>query len=343
MSTTTLPTRPIGASRVSAIALGCMGLSHGYGHRPDAADARALLHAALDAGVTLFDTAALYGFGANESLVGPVLKPHRDRITLASKGGLVGARGDDGVLRRVMDGRPEALRRHCEDSLERLGTDVIDLYYLHRWDRRVPIEESVGAMARLKDEGKIRALGLSEVGAATLRRAHREHPIAALQSEYSLWSRNAELGTLAACRELGVAYVAFSPLGRGFLTGALSGVGALESDDLRTKMPRFAPEVFARNLRLLTPLQTVADRLGCTRAQLALAWLLHQGEHVIALPGTTRVAHLHDNLGGASLALDPATLAELDVLFAPDRIGGDRYVPAAQREVDTEKFPFESV
>ncbi|MEB2349501.1 MAG: aldo/keto reductase [Comamonadaceae bacterium] len=343
MSAATLPYRTLGPFSVGSIALGCMGLSHGYGRRPSEEGARALLHAALDAGVTLFDTAALYGFGANESLVGPVLRPHRAHITLASKGGMAGVRGDDGVVRRVIDGRPEAIRRNCEDSLRRLGTDVIDLYYLHRWDRRVPIEESVGAMARLKEEGKIRALGLSEVSAATLRRAHREHPIAALQSEYSLWSRNAELGTLAACRELGVAYVAFSALGRGFLTGALADVTQLDGGDLRLKMPRFAPEVFTRNHRLLAPLQTVAERLGCTRAQLALAWLLHQGEHVVALPGTTRVAHLRENLGAATLALDPITLAELGVLFAPDRVEGDRYALAAQREVDTEKFPFESV
>ena len=338
-----LPPRAIGPFSVSSIALGCMGLSHGYGQRADAAQARALLHAALDAGVTLFDTAALYGFGANESLVGPVLKPHRQRITLASKGGLAGEPGEDGVLRRVMDGRPEAIRRHCEASLQRLGTDVIDLYYLHRWDRRVPIEESVGAMARLKDEGKIRALGLSEVGVEALRRAHREHPIAALQSEYSLWSRNAELGTLAACRELGIAYVAFSALGRGFLTGRLTDVQRLEPGDLRARMPRFAPEVYAQNLRLLEPLQFVAERLGCTRAQLALAWLLHQGEHVIALPGTTQVEHLQENLGAAAVQIDPVTLSELGTLFAPERIVGDRYVLAAQREVDTEKFPFESV
>ena len=335
------PERSIASFTVGSIALGCMGLSHGYGQRPDPESARALVHAALDAGVTLFDTAALYGFGANETLVGPWLRPHRAHITLASKGGLVGARGDDGVMRRVMDGSPEALRRHCEDSLTRLGTDVIDLYYLHRWDQRVPIEESVGAMARLKEEGKIRALGLSEVGEAALRRAHREHPIAALQSEYSLWSRNAELGTLAACRELGVAYVAFSALGRGFLTGRLTDVRSLASDDLRATMPRFAPDSYAQNLRLLPPLQHLAERLGCTPAQLALAWLLHQGEHVIALPGTTQVAHLHENLGAATVQIDAAGLAELDALFAPERIIGDRYALGAQREVDTEKFSFE--
>ena len=213
--------RQLGPFTVTSVGLGCMNLSHAYGHPPSTEQAHAVLHAALDAGVTLFDTAALYGFGANEELVGPVLKPHRSRITLCSKGGMAGVRGDDGVMKRVIDGHPKTLRQNCEDSLRRLGTDVIDLYYLHRWDKRVPIEESIGEMARLKDEGKIRALGVSEIGAEALRRAHREHPIAALQSEYSLWSRNAELGTLQACAELGIAYVAFSPVGRAFLTGKL--------------------------------------------------------------------------------------------------------------------------
>ena len=196
--------RPLGPFSVANVALGCMNFCHAYGNPVSTEQSHAVLHAALDAGVTLFDTAALYGFGASESLIGPVLKPHRNQITLASKCGMAGVRGEDGVMRRVIDGRPKTLRQNCEDSLKRLGTDVIDLYYLHRWDRNVPIEESVGEMARLKEEGKVRALGLSEVGADALRRAHKEHPIAALQSEYSLWSRNAELGTLAACKELGI-------------------------------------------------------------------------------------------------------------------------------------------
>ena len=330
--------RPTAAQRVS---LGCMNLSHAYGQPPSVEQAQAVLHAALDAGVTLFDTAALYGFGANERLVGPVLAPHRDRITLCSKGGMAGVAGDDGVLRRVIDGHPKTLRQNCEDSLRRLGTDVIDLYYLHRWDPRVPIEESVGEMARLKNEGKIRALGLSEVGVDILRRAHREHPIAALQSEYSLWSRNAELGTLAACRELGIAYVAFSPLGRAFLTGALQDVSSLAPGDIRTTMPRFAADAYARNLQLLAPMQTIAQEAGCTLAELAIAWVLHQGEHIIALPGTTSVAHLHEDLRGGTIALNAPTLAALDALFPPQAIVGDRYAPQGQREVDTEKFPFE--
>lgn len=333
--------RQHGPFSVGAIGLGCMNICHAYGAPVSEADAERLLLAALDQGVTHFDTAALYGFGANESLVGPVLAPHRSRITLCSKGGMAGVAGDDGVVRRVIDGHPKTLRKNCEDSLRRLGTDVIDLYYLHRWDPRVPIEESVGEMARLKDEGKIRALGLSEVGVDNLRRAHREHPIAALQSEYSLWSRNAELGTLAACKELGIAYVAFSPLGRAFLTGVLQDVGSLVSGDIRTAMPRFAPDAYARNLRLLEPMRAIAQEEDCTLAELAIAWVLHQGEHIIALPGTTSVEHLQEDLRGGDVQLSARALAALDALFQPEAIAGDRYALQGQREVDTEKYDFE--
>ncbi|WP_417283490.1 aldo/keto reductase [Comamonas sp.] len=336
-----MQTRQLGLFTVSNIALGCMNFSHAYGASPSVEQSHAVLHAALDAGVTLFDTAALYGFGANESLIGPVLKPHRNHITLASKCGMAGVRGDDGVMRRVIDGRPKMLRQNCEDSLQRLGTDVIDLYYLHRWDKNVPIEESVGEMARLKEEGKIRALGLSEVGADALRRAHKEHPIAALQSEYSLWSRNAELGTLAACKELGIAYVAFSPVGRAFLTGKLQEVSALVKGDIRATMPRFALESYARNLRLLVPMQAVAEKADCTLAELAIAWVLHQGEQVIALPGTTSVDHLHEDIRGGSAKLSAELLAELNDIFKPEAIAGDRYALQGQGEVDTEKFGFE--
>ncbi|MFT3813203.1 MAG: aldo/keto reductase [Acidovorax sp.] len=335
--------RQIGPFTAAPVALGCMNFCHAYGSPVSTEQSHAVLHAALDAGVTLFDTAALYGFGASESLIGPVLKPHRSRITLASKGGMAGVRGDDGVMRRAINGHPKALRQNCEDSLRRLGTDVIDLYYLHRWDPRVPIEESVGAMARLKDEGKIRALGLSEVGVDTLRRAHKEHPITALQSEYSLWSRNAELGTLQACKELGIAYVAFSPLGRAFLTGALQDVGGFVQGDIRATMPRFAPDAYARNLQLLAPMQAIAHEAGCTLAELAIAWVLHQGEHIIALPGTTSVAHLHEDVRGGAVQIGAATLAALHDLFQPGRITGDRYALQGQREVDTEKYPFETV
>lgn len=333
--------RPLGPFSVANVALGCMNFCHAYGSPVSTEQSHAVLHAALDAGVTMFDTAALYGFGASESLVGPVLKPHRSRITLASKGGMAGVRGEDGVMRRVIDGRPQTLRQNCEDSLQRLGTDVIDLYYLHRWDKNVPIEESVGEMARLKEEGKIRALGLSEVGVDALRRAHKEHPIAALQSEYSLWSRNAELGTLAACQELGIAYVAFSPMGRAFLSGKLQQVDSLVKGDIRATMPRFAADNYAQNLRLLGPMQAVADKVGCTLAELAIAWVLHQGEHVIALPGTTRVDHLQEDVRGGSVALSATLLAELDAIFQPEAVVGDRYSRQAQGEVDTEKYAFE--
>ena len=329
--------RQIGPFSVSAIGLGCMNLSHAYGAPPPAADAERLLLRAIDLGVTLFDTAALYGFGANEALVGRVLKPHRHQITLCSKGGMAGVQFDDG-MRRVIDGTPKAIRRNCEDSLRRLGTDVIDLYYLHRWDKRVPIEESVGEMARLKAEGKVRALGLSEVSAATLRRAHAEHPMAALQTEYSLCTRNPEIAVLDACRALGVAFVAFSPLARGFLTGALPDVAALHAQDIRRNMPRFDAENHPANLRLLAGFAGIASQVGCSPAQLALAWLLAQSEPLIAIPGTTHLAHLAENCAATSVPLDPASRAAVHALINQHTVVGRRYNAAAQAEVDTEQF-----
>ena len=333
-----MKTRRIGPFSVSAIGLGCMNLSHAYGTPPSADEAERLLHAALDGGVTLFDTAALYGFGANESLVGPVLKPQRSRITLCSKGGMAGVTGDDGKTVRVIDGRPDTIRRNCEDSLRRLATDVIDLYYLHRWDKRVPIAESVGAMADLLRQGKVRALGLSEVSAATLRKAHAEHPISALQSEYSLWSRNPEIAVLEACRELDIALVAFSPVARAFLTGTLHDLTNLEAKDLRRSMPRFEPAHYERNLKLLDGYGAIADEVGCTPAQLALAWLLHRDERVVPIPGTTSRVHLQENLDAARVSLSPAQMARLDAHFDPKAISGPRYNPATRAEVDSEEF-----
>ncbi len=329
--------RRIGPFQVAPIGLGCMNLSHAYGAPPPADAAERLLLAALDAGVTLFDTAALYGFGANETLVGRVLRPHRARIVLASKCGMAGVQCDAG-MRRVIDGRPEAIRRNCEDSLRRLGTDTIDLYTLHRWDKRVPIEESVGAMARLKDEGKVRALGLSEVSAATLRRAHAEHPIAAVQSEYSLWTRNPEIGVLAACREIGAALVAFSPVARGWLGASPADPASFDAKDIRRTMPRFAGDAWAANLRLLDGVRAVAADAQCSVPQLALAWLLARGEQVVPIPGTTQLAHLHENLGAARVAPAPALVARLDALLTPHAIAGARYSAASQTEVDTEEF-----
>ncbi|MEJ8814070.1 aldo/keto reductase [Variovorax ureilyticus] len=333
-----MQTRKIGPFEVSAIGLGCMNLSHAYGVPPSAEEGERVLLAALDAGETLFDTAALYGFGANEQLVGRVLKPHRQRITLCSKGGMGGVKGDDGVVRRVIDGRPETLRSNCEDSLRRLGTDVIDLYYLHRWDKKVPIEESIGAMSRLVEEGKVRALGLSEVSAATVRRAHAVYPIAAVQTEYSLWTRNPEIAVLAACREIGAAFVAFSPLARAFLTGVLTDVSSLDAKDIRRPMPRFSPENYTLNLKLLPPFEALAREAGCTPAQLALGWLLDQGPDIVPIPGTTRVDHLRENLAAADVKLDAAVIARAGELINQSTVIGNRYAAQATQEVDTEEF-----
>jgi aryl-alcohol dehydrogenase-like predicted oxidoreductase len=332
-----LKTRNIGPQAVSAIGLGCMNLSHAYGTPPSAEAGEALLLSALDQGVTLFDTAALYGFGANETLVGRVLKPHRGRITLCSKGGMAGVMFPDG-MKRVIDGRPETVRRNCEDSLKRLQTDVIDLYYLHRWDQSVPIEDSVGAVSRLVDEGKVRLLGLSEVSAATLRRAHAVHPVAAVQSEYSLWTREPEIAVLAACQQLGAAFVAFSPVGRAFLTGALLDVASLEAKDIRRSMPRFEAATYAANLALLPAYEALAREAGCTPAQLALAWLLTRGDHVIPIPGTASLAHLREDLGAESVSLDPSLRVRLDALINQRTVKGARYSAQSQSEVDTERF-----
>jgi len=329
--------RQVGPFNVSAIGLGCMNLSHAYGTPISPEQGERVLLAALDAGVTLFDTAALYGFGSNETLVGRVLKAHRQKITLASKGGMAGVQFADGI-KRVIDGRPEALRRNCEDSLRRLRTDVIDLYYLHRWDKSVPIEDSVGAMAELVQAGKVRALGLSEVSAATLRRAHAVHPIAALQTEYSLWTRNPEIAVLETCRELGTAFVAFSPVARGFLCNTPLDPAALDAKDIRRSMPRFEPANYAANLSLLPAYVALAKELGCTPAQLALAWLLHKAAHIIPIPGTTSHAHLLDDLGASQVLLDTSAMARLEGLINQQTVHGARYGAQASGEVDTESF-----
>jgi len=331
-------TRRIANFEVSAIGLGCMNLSHAYGAPVPPEQGERVLLTALDAGVTLFDTAALYGFGANETLVGRVMKPHRHRFTLASKCGMQGVDvNGDGKPVRVIDGRPDTLRQTCEDSLRRLQTDVIDLYYLHRWDQRVPIEDSVGALADLVRAGKIRSIGLSEVSAATLRRAAAVHPIAALQTEYSLWTRNPEIAVLDACRELGTAFVAFSPVARGFLCGPMD-VNALDAKDIRRAMPRFSPDHYAANARLLPAYQALAAEAGCTPAQLAIAWLLQRGEHIIPIPGTTSVDHLLEDLGAAKVQLSADVVARVEALINQQTVSGPRYNPQGTGEVDTESF-----
>ncbi len=335
----TMPTRQLGSFNVSAIGLGCMNLSHAYGAPVTSEQGERVLLGALDAGVTLFDTAALYGFGANETLVGKVMKPHRNKFTLASKCGMQGVDvAGDGKLMRVIDGRPATLQKTCEDSLRRLQTDVIDLYYLHRWDKSVPIEDSVGALADMVRKGHIRSIGLSEVSAATLRRAHAVHPISAVQTEYSLWTRNPEIAVLDTCQELGVTFVAFSPVGRGFLCGQLTDVATLDVKDIRRLMPRFAPDNYAVNRKLLPAFNAVADEVDCSPSQLAISWLLHRAPHIIPIPGTTSVAHLLDDLGAVHIRLPSDVLVRLDALINPRTVQGSRYNAQGNAEVDTEEF-----
>ncbi|WP_310626765.1 aldo/keto reductase [Limnohabitans sp.] len=329
--------RQLGPFQVSAIGLGCMNLSHAYGAPPAPEVGVALIHRALDLGVTMFDTAALYGFGTNELLVGKALKSHRHQITLCSKGGMTGVTFPDGV-KRVINGRPEAIRQNCEDSLARLGTDVIDLYYLHRWDKQVPIEDSVGALSDLVRTGKVREIGLSEVSATTLRKAHAVHPIAAVQTEYSLWTRNPEIAVLKACEELGATFVAFSPVARGFLCGELWDVSTLTANDIRRAMPRFGADTYAANLPLLDAYQAIAREVGCTPAQLALAWLLHKSSTLIPIPGTQNTHHLEDNIAVTDVVLSADQMQRLEALINQQTVKGARYNALNASEVDTEDF-----
>jgi aryl-alcohol dehydrogenase-like predicted oxidoreductase len=326
-------TRRIGPFEVSAVGFGCMNLSHAYASPPPADVAQSVLLKAVELGVNFFDTAALYGFGANEELVGRTLKPLRSRIVLASKCGMTGVDG-----KRVIDGRAATIKRTCDESLRRLQTEVIDLYYLHRWDKRIPIEESVGAMAELVKAGKVKGIGLSEVSAATLRKAHAVHPITAVQSEYSLWTREAEIAVLKACRELKIAFVAFSPLGRGFLTGAIRDSESFESRDIRRGMPRFYAESFSKNLELLPQFAKLAAQAHCSLAQLALAWLLAESPDIVPIPGTTKLDHLLENVASVDLHVDPSILAAAERLIDHSTVVGARYNEATQLEIDTEEF-----
>ncbi|WP_374421332.1 aldo/keto reductase [Chromobacterium sp.] len=307
---------------VSALGLGCMGMSAFYGAHDDAESLRTLNHA-LDRGVNLLDTADMYGPYRNEELLAQLLKSRRSEVVLATKFGIV----MDSVnpAARGVNGRPEYVRSSCEGSLKRLGVDVIDLYYQHRVDPEVPIEDTVGAMAELVRAGKVRYLGLSEAAPDTLRRAHAVHPIHALQSEYSLWTRDPEQQALALCRELGVGFVAYSPLGRGFLTGAIRSPDDFDADDYRRGSPRFQGDNFQRNLALVDRVKALAADKGCSPAQLALAWVLAHGEHIVAIPGARRQRNLDDNLGALELSLSPAELAAIDAVFPPDAVSGLRY------------------
>jgi aryl-alcohol dehydrogenase-like predicted oxidoreductase len=318
---------------VSAIGLGCMGMSQSYG-APDEAESIRTLQRALDLGVTFLDTADAYGKGGNETLVGRAIRGRRGEVELATKFGLIP--GPSGPATDV-DGRPERVSGCCDASLSRLGVEVIDLYYLHRVDPKVPIEETVGAMADLVRAGKVRFLGLSEAGPETMRRAGRIHPIAALQTEYSLWSRVPERAVLAACRELGIGFVPFSPLGRGFLTGAVTDLERLEQNDVRRTLPRFQGDNLKQNVVMVKRLEEMAQSKGCSAPQLALAWLLAKGEDIVPIPGTKRQKYLEANAAAVDIALTPKEVAALDEMFPVGSAAGERYPPGSMKLLETEQ------
>ncbi|HEX8126497.1 MAG TPA: aldo/keto reductase [Allosphingosinicella sp.] len=319
-----------GGPEVSAMGLGCMGMSEFYG-AGDEAESIATIHESIERGVDFLDTADMYGVGRNEELVGKAIADRRDRVFLATKFGNV--RGEDGSFKGVC-GRPDYVRSACEASLKRLGVETIDLYYQHRVDPDVPIEETVGAMAGLVEAGKVRFLGLSEAAPATVRRAHATHPIAALQTEYSLWSRDAEAEVLPTVRELGIAYVAYSPLGRGFLTGQFQSPADFPDDDYRRFHPRFTGENFEKNIALVREIEAMAAEKGCTAAQLAIAWVMARGEDIVPIPGTKRRKYLEQNIGALEVSLSAEELQRIDSILPPGAASGPRYHEAGMATIN---------
>lgn len=332
-----LPTRALGPYSVSSIGLGCMNLNHAYGTPPSEADASALLNRALDLGITLLDTAALYGLGENERLISRAVMHRKAEFTLTSKCVLDVIDG-----KRALDGSPAAITKTVEGSLGRLGVDHIELVYLHRLDRQVPVEESVGALVRLKEAGKVGAIGLSEMSAETIRRAAAVHPIAAVQSEYSPAVRNPEVAVLDTCRALGIAFVAFSPVARGLLAGAVRAPD-YDAGDIRATMPRFTGENLAHNLAAVDAYNALAADLDLTPAQLSLAWVLARGDHIIPIPGTRSIAHLEESVAAATVTLAPDMMAKIDAVFVPGAIRGARYTAPMQAQIDTETLPGEEL
>jgi aryl-alcohol dehydrogenase-like predicted oxidoreductase len=326
-----MQTRQLGELRVSALGLGCMSMSQSYGVA-DRAESERALHRALDIGYTFLDTASLYGLGHNETLIGEVLGARRQEFILASKCGIINKDG-----KRAVDCTPESVRRTCDESLRRLQTDCIDLYYLHRRDFNVPIEESVGALADCVKAGKIRYIGLSECSSTTIRRAHREHPICAVQSEYSLWTRDPEYKIFDCCRELGIGFVPFSPLGRAFLAGVITDLSALDADDMRQTMPRFDSSNFTHNLSLLAELREIAHNNGCTLAQLALAWVLAQDPNFVPIPGTKHVCYVEENAAAVDVYIDPAQLQRAGDIFKEAGVKGDRYAKSHMISLDPDE------
>lgn len=315
---------------VSSIGLGCMGMSEFYGPADEAEGIR-VIHYAIDKGVTLLDTADVYGLGRNEQLVGKAIRDRRDQAILATKFGIV--RNKDGLIRGV-NGQPDYVRQACDASLKRLGLDTIDLYYQHRVDTKVPIEDTIGAMAELKQAGKIRYIGMSEAAPDTLRRASRAHPIAALQTEYSLWSREPEDELFATCRELGIGFVAYSPLSRGFLTGQIRSIDDLAPDDWRRHSPRFIGENFTRNLQLVDEVKAIAASKNCSPAQIALAWVHHRNKTIVPIPGTRHIERLDENIAAMEIELSPEEMAQLERISPPGAAAGSRYPDVGMRFIN---------